>query len=289
LKERYGDSFNTGLKGIFLNDNTQLIRGINTFNYWRVDMQKNGYRIQFTSSRIRDLMYRTTFDPKKMDGDVILNLSLIDKKDLDDVLGIFKMVISSGLSVTPYVKVISEGESIGDMTIEKGKVGIGTVCSITIDGVLLKAGIPINPKLGGVVQIRNGIPVRFTDVLTYVSTTVDPLEILMSQGITSVSEMLRTGSGKVLANLREAPMVARDEIESSLSDLLDAGFSGILEVGEPNTRVLDVPIERDHLGIVVIGGTNPMAVVQEYGIPIDTSAMSRLISFKEMSRIEDLV
>ena len=126
-------------------------------------------------------------------------------------------------------------------------------------------------------------------MLTYVSTTVDPLEILMSQGITSVSEMLRTGSGKVLANLREAPMVARDEIESNLSDLLDAGFSGILEVGEPTTRVLDVPIERDHLGIVVIGGTNPMAVVQEYGIPIDTSAMSRLISFKEMSRIEDLV
>jgi repressor of nif and glnA expression len=252
-------------------------------------MQKNGYRIQFTSSRIKDLMYRTTFDPKKMDGDIILNLSLIDKKDLDDVLGIFKMVISSGLSVTPYVKIVSEGESIGDLTIEKGKVGIGTVCSITIDGVLLKAGIPVNPKLGGVVQIRNGIPVRFTDVLTYVSTTVDPLEILMSQGITSVSEMLRTGSGKVLANLREAPMVARDEIESCLSDLLDAGFSGILEVGEPNTRVLDVPIERDHLGIVVIGGTNPMAVVQEYGIAIDTSAMSRLISFKEMSRIEDLV
>ena len=248
-------------------------------------MKENEYRIQFTSSRIRDLMYRTTFDPKKMDGDVILNLSFIDKKDLDDVLGIFKMVISSGLSVTPYVKIVSEGESLGDLTIEKGKVGIGTVCSITIDGVLLKAGIPVNPKLGGVVQIRSGIPVRFTDVLTYASTTVDPLEILMSQGITSVSEMLR----KILANLREAPMVARDEIESCLSDLLDAGFSGILEVGEPNTRVLDVPIERDHLGIVVIGGTNPMAVVQEYGISIDTNAMSKLISFKEMSRIEDLV
>ena len=252
-------------------------------------MQKNGYRIQFTASRIKDLMYKTTFDPKAMDGDVILNLSIIDKKDLDDVLGIFKMVISSGLSVTPYIKIVSEGESIGEMTIGEGKVGVGTVCSITIDGVLLKAGIPINPKLGGVVQIRNGTPVRFTDVLTYVSTTVDPLELLMSQGITSVSDMLRTGSGKILANLREAPMVARDEIESRLSDLMDAGFSGILEVGEPNTRVLDVPIERDHLGIVVIGGTNPMAVVQEYGIPIDTSAMSQLISFREMSRIEDLV
>jgi repressor of nif and glnA expression len=186
----------------------QVSIDINTFNYLRFLMQKEGHRIQFVSSRIKDLMYRTTFDPKKMDGDIILNLSIIDKKDLDDVLGIFKMVISSGLSVTPYVKIISEGESIGDLTVEKGKVGIGTVCSITIDGVLLKAGIPVNPKLGGIVQIRNGTPVRFTDVLTYVSTTVDPLEVLMSQVITSVSEMLRTGSGKILANLREAPMVA---------------------------------------------------------------------------------
>ena len=251
-------------------------------------MQKKVYRLQFMSSKIRDLMYRTTFNPKKMDGDIILNLSIINKKDLDDVLKIFNMVISSGLSVTPYVKIISEGESIGDLTIEKGKVAIGTVCSLTIDGVLLKAGIPVNPKLGGVVQIRNGGPVRFTDVLTYVSTTVDPLEILMSQGITSVSEMLRTGSGKILANLREVPMIAREAIEICLSDLLDAEFSGILEVGEPNKRVLDVPIERDHLGIVVIGGTNPMAVAQEYGISIDTSAMSSLISFKEMSRIEDI-
>ena len=50
-------------------------------------MQKDGYRIQFTSSGIKDLMYRTTFDPKKMDGACILNLSTIDKKDLDDVLG----------------------------------------------------------------------------------------------------------------------------------------------------------------------------------------------------------
>ncbi|MDD3043367.1 MAG: DUF128 domain-containing protein [Methanosarcinaceae archaeon] len=252
-------------------------------------MEKNGYCIQFMSSRIRDLMFRTTFDPKTMEGDVILNVSMIDREDLDDVLGIFKMVISSGLSVSPYLKVISEGESIGDLKVEKGKVGIGSVCSVTIDGVLLKAGIPINPKLGGVVQIKNGIPIRFTDVLTYASTTVDPLEVLMSQGITSVSEMLRSGSGKILANLREAPMIARDGIESCLSDMMEAGFSGILEVGEPNTRVLDVPVERDHMGIVVIGGTNPMAVVQEYGIHIDTSAMSQLIPFKEMVRIEDLV
>ncbi|NOQ48619.1 MAG: DUF128 domain-containing protein, partial [Methanococcoides sp.] len=134
-----------------------------------------------------------------------------------------------------------------------------------------------------------GQPVRFTDVVTYASTTIDPLEVLMSQDITSVTKMLRTGSGKILANLREAPLVARDDIDHILSDLMEAGLSGIMEVGEPNTRVLDVPVERDHLGVVVIGGTNPMAMAKEQGFEVRTSAMSALIGIDSMKHIEDLI
>jgi repressor of nif and glnA expression len=147
----------------------------------------------------------------------------------------------------------------------------------------------VKPRFGGLVEIRDGEPVRFTNVLTYQSTTIDPLEVLMSQELTSVMSMLKTGSGKILANLREAPMVARDIIDSTLADMVDAGINGILEVGEPNTRILDVPVERDHLGIVVIGGTNPMAIVQEHGIPIRTNAMSTLIDINKLSHINDLV
>ncbi|MBP1908053.1 repressor of nif and glnA expression [Methanolobus bombayensis] len=246
-------------------------------------------RIQFTSSKIEDLMFRTTFDPKTMKGDVIVNLSLIDKRDFDDVLKIFSMAINSGLAVSPLLKILHEGDSIGDRKIDKDEVGFATVCSITIDGLLLKAGVMVKPRFGGLVEIRDGEPLRFTNVLTYQSTTIDPLEVLMSQELTSVMSMLKTGSGKILANLREAPMVARDTIDSTLADMVDAGINGILEVGEPNTRILDVPVERDHLGIVVIGGTNPMAIVQEHGIPIRTNAMSTLIDINELSHINDLV
>ncbi|WP_209615034.1 DUF128 domain-containing protein [Methanolobus bombayensis] len=251
-------------------------------------MQMN-QRIQFTSSKIEDLMFRTTFDPKTMKGDVIVNLSLIDKRDFDDVLKIFSMAINSGLAVSPLLKILHEGDSIGDRKIDKDEVGFATVCSITIDGLLLKAGVMVKPRFGGLVEIRDGEPLRFTNVLTYQSTTIDPLEVLMSQELTSVMSMLKTGSGKILANLREAPMVARDTIDSTLADMVDAGINGILEVGEPNTRILDVPVERDHLGIVVIGGTNPMAIVQEHGIPIRTNAMSTLIDINELSHINDLV
>jgi repressor of nif and glnA expression len=250
-------------------------------------LNKNG-RIQFTSSKIDDLMFRTTFDPKTMEGDVIVNLSLIDSNDFEDVFKIFKMAINSGLSVSPLLKILREGDVIGGRTIEKGEVGFATMCSITIDGILLKSGVMVKPRFGGLVEIKDGAPKRFTNVLTYPSTTIDPLEVLMSQELTSVMKMLKTGSGKILANLREAPLVARDVIDSALSDMLDAGITGILEVGEPNSRILDVPVERDHLGIVVIGGTNPMAIVQEYGIPIRTNAMSTLVDINELTNINDI-
>ena len=251
-------------------------------------MKDRGYRIQFTSAKIEDLMFRTTFDPRSKEGELIVNVSIINSEDFDDVLRIFKMAASGGLALSPYLKVLHEGDSIGGMEIEKGKVGFATVCSITIDGVLLKSGILVKPKFGGVVQIKDGLPSRFTDLLTYVSTSIDPLEVLMSQEITSVTQILRTGSGKMLANVREIQMSARDDVERVLSDLMDAGISGIMEVGEPNTRVLDVPVERDHLGVVVIGGTNPMAMVQEHGIPIKINAMSTLVDFNELSLIDEI-
>lgn len=249
-------------------------------------MQKN-YCIQFTSAKIEDLMFRTTFDPVTREGKVVVNLSIIDKKDFDDVMGIFEMAINSGLSVSPFIRVLHEGDNVEGISVGPDEVGFVTMCSITIDGILLKKGVFVNPRFGGLVEIKDGTPLRFTNVLTYHSTTIDPLEVLMSQEITSVTEMLKTGSGKILANLREAPMVARDDIDRILSDMMDAGITGILEVGEPNTRILDVPVERDHLGIVVIGGTNPMAIVQEHGIGIRTNAMSTAVDFRELRHINE--
>ena len=111
-----------------------------------MSLQRN-QRIQFTSSKIEDLMFRTTFNPKTMEGDVIVNLSLIDKQDYDDVFKIFSMAINSGLSVSPLLKILHEGDSIGDRKIAEGEVGFATVCSITIDGLLLKAGVMVKPRL----------------------------------------------------------------------------------------------------------------------------------------------
>ena len=244
--------------------------------------------IMLIISRIESMMYEVTFDPAQRKGKIIANISIINEADLEKVTGLFRQAMHSGLSVSPYIKIIPSGEKIGNILVEKGKIGIATACSITIDGVLLKAGIPVKPKFGGVVEIHDGSPLRFTDILTYDSTTIDPLDVLMSQELTSVTEMVNTGSGKILANMREAPMAARDRIEQMLDSLVEAGFSCILEVGEPNSDILGIQVGRDKIGIAVIGGTNPMALVQEQGIDISTQELSILLDIEEMSHIDEI-
>lgn len=244
--------------------------------------------LMFIISRIENMMYEVTFDPAKRKGKIIVNISIVNESDLKKIIGLFRQAVHSGLAVSPFMKIIRSGEKIGNVKIEAGKAGIASACSITIDGVLLKAGIPVKPKLGGVVEIHEGSPLRFTDVLTYDSTTIDPLDVFMSQELTSVTRMINTGSGKILANMREAPMSARNRIELVLDSLVKEGFSCILEVGEPNNDILGVQVGRDKLGIAVIGGTNPMALVQENDIEIDTRELSILLDIEEMVHIDEL-
>jgi repressor of nif and glnA expression len=248
-------------------------------------MSEISQEMMFTNARIEETMYDVTFNPKTREGKIIVNVSVVDKKNLAETLEIFRQVMFSGLSVCSYVRLFDEGDSFNGMTIGPGKAGIATACSITIDGVFLKAGIPVRPKFGGIVQVKDRQPIRFTDMISYNCTTIDPLEVFMSQELTSVREMMRTGSGKILANFREVPMTAKDDVDHIINRLLTAGFYGVMEVGEPNTPVLGVDVDRDHMGVIIIGGTNPMAAVQEAGIPIITKAIKGTIDFHELKKL----
>ena len=235
------------------------------------------------SSRIEELIYGITFDARTATGAVAFNTAVVAKDDLERVLGIFKLVYAAGLNVGPYVRIIEGGESFNGVSIQKGFSGILTICSITIDGVLLKAGIPVKPVCGGIVQVTEKIPIRFTETLRYDATTMDPLDVLMSQELTSVLEMINTGSGKVLASVREVPMAAKNHLENLLSDLMEAEFKGVLEVGEPNSDLLEMPVSRGHIGVAIIGGINSMAAVRESGAEIQTHAISGLTDIRDMN------
>ena len=240
---------------------------------------KSSQPLVFTLSRIENLMHQVTLDPVQMKGKIITNTSLVEKARLQETLAVFCDTIQSGLAVSPLM-MISE---------EKGMVRIKTACSLTISGVLLKQGIPVRPKGGGLIEVVEREPTRFTDMLMYWATTIDPIDVLTAQGLTDIMGMMRTGNGRILGNLQEAPMMARERIEEALEQLSAAEFTGVLELGEPNMNVLGVSVERDHVGIALVGGTNLVAAAQECGIDVAHESISDLTDVGEMRHIEELI
>ena len=106
-------------------------------------------RIIFSLSRIEDLIYGMTYNPSSNSGKIVANIALIDSNHMNNILPIFRDVMISGLTVSPMVKILNPGESVGSLVIPTNKHGIATVCSITIDGILIKQGIPVKPRFGG--------------------------------------------------------------------------------------------------------------------------------------------
>jgi repressor of nif and glnA expression len=159
------------------------------------------------------------------------------------------------------------------------------MCSITFDSLLIRRGIPINSIGGGVVEIENRTPIRFTHLILYEHTTIDPLQVLLSQKITSVTNVMRQGSGNILANIREFHMEAEPLVGMVLDDLASSSYSGILEVGIPNIPLLGVPVSPQYIAIAAVGGTNPLAAIREGGRWVQAQAMKGLMEIGEMSEI----
>ena len=233
----------------------------------------------FTLARIENLMQQVSFDPLRMKGRIITNTTLVKKDVLSETLDIFYDTIQSGLAVCPMIKIEDDGRY----------ARIKTACSLTIDGVLLKNGIPVRPKGGGIIEVIDREPSRFTEIIMYWATTIDPIDMLTAQGLTNITGMMRTGNGRILGNIQEAPMLARDCIEEVLDHLTGAGFMGVLELGEPNMNVLGVSVERDHLGVALVGGTNLVAAARECGIDVDHESISDLTEISEMRHVEELI
>jgi len=245
-----------------------------------------GDRVGFIITKIERLLLDTTFDLKTRQGYVIINISVIDKNDLDKTLEIIKHVIANGYSFSPYVKLIEGGTVISDIEIPKGKTGIATMCSITVDGILLKNGITVDPKFAGILEVNDKKPAGFEDIIVYSGTTIDPMKIFISKKMTQVIDAVNTGQGKLLANFREIPAAALSKAKEVLSSVVGAGICGIADIGKPGNSMLNVPVGAGKVGIAVYAGTNIMAAVSEVGIKVTTHPISTVIDFKELKKLE---
>ena len=100
-------------------------------------------RIGFLTARIDQMTYRMNFDIESLRGTVLINLSLIKKAHFPQAAPLIKKVFAARLGMGTLMAVLEPGEQFETMVIPEGYLGIGTVCSITINGILLNHGIPV--------------------------------------------------------------------------------------------------------------------------------------------------
>jgi len=245
-------------------------------------------QVGFIIERLTLLAFQTTFDPQRGTGQVGINTSLFPKDQFKKALRAMKKAFSSGLCVSDRVGVAAVGEKLGDMVVPEGKIGLATVGSATINGVLLKAGIPMDSRFGGILEVRNGAPMRFVAIINYAGTSLDPSAAYIKAKMTRVREAAVTGTGRVLANFREVPAPAKPLVESVLAQLKAAGIGGVVLVGEPSQPICQIPVGLNKVGIVLLGGMNPVAAAEEAGIEADNFCESGTADFESLVSFWDL-
>lgn len=233
-------------------------------------------KVGFVAARMDDFGYRMSFDTDTGKGTVVSNVTIINKSDLSRSLHFMKPVFSSSLSMGDRIAVRMYGGRIGDRDVPRGKVMIGTICSVTINGAFLKAGIPVVSRFGGLVEMENSVPKRFIEITEYQGTSIDPHKIFILANMTKVSQYANNGSGVIGVSFREFPSVAIERARELVFKLSRLNLNGILAIGQPNRPLLDIPVSEGRTGMIAIDGLNPIAALHEAGIPVELNPLSGL-------------
>jgi len=240
-------------------------------------------QIGFILEKLELLAFRTTFSPESRTGQLPINTSLFNKNEFPKAVAAMKSVFKAGICVSDLVATASEGQKLGDVVIPNGKVGLATVCGVTVNGVLLKHGVPMESKFGGVLEIKNSKPRRFVAIINYGGTSLDPSEQYIRASMTSVSEAAKTGNGKILANFREIPAPARSIVEETIAELKAAGINGVLALGNISEPICQISVGMNRVGMVLLGGLNPVAAAVETGIEVENVAESGMMDFQQLA------
>jgi len=245
-------------------------------------------KVGFIAAKMDELACQMTFHSRRRSGTVIMNLSLVPAAHIQEAVVEMTAAFEAGLGMGRFVAVGRPGEVLGRHRVAEGQFAIGTVCSVSINGILLSEGIPAASRFAGLLEISDGQPVRFTEMIHYDGTSLDPLEVFISGRLTSVRQAARTGHGVIGASFREIPAVAAPRVRKVCARLAQIGLGGILLVGKPNRPLLEVPVPEGRAGLVVVGGLNPLAAVQEAGIPTHNKALTGLYEFERLASFREL-
>jgi len=245
-------------------------------------------KVGFLAAKIDQMTYRMTFDLYKRTGTVIVNVSLVPAEQMGAITSLVSRVYEAGYSMGTMMTLLAPGEKMGDVTIPENMVGLGTVCSITLNGVLLAHGIPTKSTFGGLLELRDRKPVRFVEIITYEGTSLDPLEIFIRSGMTDYNGATSTGNGRIGVGFREFPADSRGDVMKLVHKLEAVGLGGFLMFGWPGQPLLEIPVSQGRVGAIVIGGLNPVAILEELHIRVRSRALAGMIEYEKLFHYQEM-
>ncbi len=245
-------------------------------------------RVGYLSAKIDQMTYKMTFDLPTRSGSVVINTSLVNPHELNRYVDQICQVFEKGYAMGTLLTLLPPGEKIKDTIIPQGLIGFCTVCSVTLNGVLLKHGIPTTSRFGGVIDLADGKPARFAEIIHYNATSIDPLEIFIKSGMTNYLGAITDGNGRIGASFRELPASSRELVLHLADRLTSIGLGAFMKVGMPGKPILDIPVNEECIGAVVIGGLNPISILVESGIKTHSRALSGLLEYNRLFHYQEL-
>ena len=266
----------------------KLGRRITELGLKELDSSRIIERVGFLSAKIDQMTYGMNFDLNTKSGTVVVNITIAEPRHVDKCVDMISKVFENGYAMGYLITLLEPGERSEHITVPEGMIGIGTVCSITLNGVLLKYGIPTNSRFGGLLEIQNRNPIRFVEIITYDGTSIDPLEVFIRSGMTDYVGAITTGNGRIGASFREFPAGSRDFVEELAKRLEKVGLGGFMKIGKVGQVLLGIPVSEGRVGAIVIGGLNPVAILEETGVRVYSRALAGLIDFNRLFHYEEL-
>ncbi len=245
-------------------------------------------KVGFLSAKIDQMTYRMNFDLYTTSGTVVVNMTVVEPSQVARNAEYIKKVYADGYAMGNLLTLLGPGDGLGHVTVPEGMVGVGTVCSVTLNGVLLKHGIPTTSRFGGLLELQDKKATRFVEIIMYEGTSIDPLEVFIRSGMTNYMGAIKTGNGRIGASFREIPAESRDLVEQLAEKLKRVGLGGFLTVGRPGQALLDIPVNEGRAGAIVIGGLNPVSVLEETGVRAYSRALAGLMDFSRLFHYEEL-
>lgn len=242
-------------------------------------------QVALTFAKIETLAYLTRFDLEQGAGKIVINLSLFRQNEFEAAMKVMRPVFLSRWATSDLVAVFNPGQKLGDQAIPRGMIGLGTVSAVTLNGVLLSHGIPVQSEFGGLVEVVSHEPVRFTDIIRYSGTSIDPVEVFIKGKATSVQQVVSTGRGKVGAGFRMCPAIARDHVMQLVDRMSAWRLRGVIAIGAESRPLMEMEVGVDRMGLVICAGLNPIAAAEEAGYSTVNRAMSGVLEYKDMDTI----